>query len=610
MAIETYIDNYPVPTDDIISSIKGDESMGFNGDFTISDEYELQLDNIDRTKYDPNIAGSLFYHGANIESVITQFDTEKNRNILDAIIDNVTSDDSVVTLNLKSRLAGIIDKNCQYSNSSDKTPAQVIYELLTGAANGNIDPAYIVYAGFQTAIALQTAHSLFVDVSIIDAGDDSSTSTMTIGSAINALLKLSHCHLFTAKNLIFLYQWQPYAGAIGNRILDIDLVSGSYKQSFSQGDPYPIYKSYSVAYDSGGSTLFAKGGDTTTGKKFCIPDQSPDSTDSTDLRILIRNATGATWSGAMAMDRFGSLIQLGEFKVFIDLDYIHVGDQVDLCFDEFSNEPCLVYDREVDDENGTISLKVIFLNTPYERFSRDVIAPDAPELISAELIEGGIILKWNRDDSSDHLGYKIYFTSTPGMWNQEICNLGQSPFDCKAITLSGDGYIYQILTQLNPWTQYYFKVTAYDSSFNESDFSNTVALNLEFTINKDIPLVDIWQYERIPDDGGNEHWNDVLYIAIGDGSDQDVDHPGEGGSYGVAPTPPMVNQIMKRIVEIGSEDGKITWSIPVYKNELNGSEINEISLLNSDDEYLAYGKFLYISKNLWTSIKFKMIQDA
>jgi hypothetical protein len=73
-----------------------------------------------------------------------------------------------------------------------------------------------------------------------------------------------------------------------------------------------------------------------------------------------------------------------------------------------------------------------------------------------------VTLTWNQNSESDLGGYKVYRSTTAGVYGAPIA------------TLQGNVATYQA-TGLQAGTTYYFVVTAYDSSGNESGFSNEVS---------------------------------------------------------------------------------------------------------------------------------------
>ncbi len=73
-----------------------------------------------------------------------------------------------------------------------------------------------------------------------------------------------------------------------------------------------------------------------------------------------------------------------------------------------------------------------------------------------------VTLTWNQNSESDLAGYKVYRSTTPGVYGAPIA------------TLQGNVATYQA-TGLQAGTTYFFVVTAYDTSGNESGFSNEVS---------------------------------------------------------------------------------------------------------------------------------------
>jgi hypothetical protein len=73
-----------------------------------------------------------------------------------------------------------------------------------------------------------------------------------------------------------------------------------------------------------------------------------------------------------------------------------------------------------------------------------------------------VTLAWNPNSEGDLAGYKVYRSTTPGVYGAPIA------------TLQGNVITYQA-TGLQAGTTYYFVVTAYDGSGNESGFSNEVS---------------------------------------------------------------------------------------------------------------------------------------
>jgi len=93
--------------------------------------------------------------------------------------------------------------------------------------------------------------------------------------------------------------------------------------------------------------------------------------------------------------------------------------------------------------------------------SLDTTPPSAPTgLQTTGVVARGINLAWNANGESDLVGYKVYYGTATGAYRAPI-SLGK----VTAYTLSG----------LTPGRTYYISITAYDTSNNESGYSNEVS---------------------------------------------------------------------------------------------------------------------------------------
>lgn len=482
MSRTIYINNTALTSSDVIEWPKQSEVMAFEGSNIIPEDIEFTLNNYDHD-YDDRYAASIFYGTSGYGLIVQLWDDDAGRFIFEGKIVQITVDDGSgeTRVEAASYLADLSDTSCQYTNYTgvaftQKTPAAAIYEILTNEAG--IPAASIIYSGFQRAINIQTASSVFVEVLSEDAAGE--TNNNSCADIINELLRVSHCNLYTQNNMVCLKQWETYAGAIGVPVYSHNLPGGEYQHYYATDGDIPIFNSYVVYYDSSGTATKLTGQDATSvtaygERRFLVPDADMDSTTSTDYRVLMANATGGAWVGTTAIARYKDMRRMCEFTTDDSLEYSHVGDQLDLRFDPFVGEPVMVVERNYDNDAGRIEWKCLFLNSPTEVVERDTTAPDTVYVVNAEQIDFGIRVTWNKSAAADHAGYKVYFSSVPGMWRTEICNKGTSPIDNKSTDTSENGCIHQDLLYLTPNVTYYFKVTDYDSSFNESDDSNTVS---------------------------------------------------------------------------------------------------------------------------------------
>ncbi|MBI5967810.1 MAG: fibronectin type III domain-containing protein [Deltaproteobacteria bacterium] len=79
--------------------------------------------------------------------------------------------------------------------------------------------------------------------------------------------------------------------------------------------------------------------------------------------------------------------------------------------------------------------------------------------------EGTINLAWDSNTEPDLAGYKVHYGTALGVYEKSI--------DVGMATQS-NGTTYYTLTGLTKGQTYYIAVTAYDTSGNESDYSNEV----------------------------------------------------------------------------------------------------------------------------------------
>ncbi len=466
------INNQVIPDADILSEVKMTEKMTEDQNL-IASELNIELNNIDRTKYDDRVEGSLFYGTDFYNMPVSIYDNVINIYIWKGLIKNLTVANNKIIVNTLNYVQQMAERTCVISSSTDKTPAEIIFTILTTVAGISADD--INYKGFQEAINLQTANQLYVNCNF------TITDNQTSMAVISELSRISNCNLYIVDNRIFMHPWTAWNGESGLRIKSSYVLEGSYSHTFSEEDK--IYNHYNIAYDNSSIVAYATGSDTESissygQRDFIIPNKEGgvSSTASSAFKILIRNATGAAWVGTQTLSRYKFRTKVFNFKIKHSLELLRLNDIILLDFDSYYGEPALITERIVDRENRTIEFKGYFLNTPHEYYERDKTPPAKPELISALTeADGTVYLRWSANTETDFLGNKLYFTTTRGEWESEYCNQGKSPIDVKGSDLSYDGYRYYIIGNLNLDTEYYFKMTAYDTNLNESDFSNILS---------------------------------------------------------------------------------------------------------------------------------------
>ena len=473
MSFTLTINSTTIPAVDIASIPNSMEKLEFDNKL-LPDSFKIKIDNTDKTNYDDRYPASFLYASDFYGWPFELYDNDNANYVFKGKVKNITIDDNsnAIEIEATNYIENLSKKNTVYTNSSNKTIAAIIYELLNNAACGDIDASLIQYDGFQDAINIQTTNTAYIDITYV------AKDSKTLINVINELLRISQCHLYTSNNLIKLYQWQEWDGISGERITAHDILPKTYKHYYNQDK---IMNSYSVAYDNAGTVAYSTGSDTSSittfgTRPFNIPSDKIDSTTSTDFKILFRNATGAAWTGALALTRFKYIQKYFQLSMSYQKNYIPLAGQLDLSWYPFYGEPGQIVEREVDNDKKVIKIKGLFLNTPHQYYAKDYIPPD-PVMIEAAfpLSDEGIMIKFTKNLDADWLGYKIYFTTSKGEWHQEICNMGISPIDNKNTDITIDGYVYANIHQLQAGALYYFKVTAYDTSGNESLDSNIVS---------------------------------------------------------------------------------------------------------------------------------------
>lgn len=100
-------------------------------------------------------------------------------------------------------------------------------------------------------------------------------------------------------------------------------------------------------------------------------------------------------------------------------------------------------------------------------FARDAagnLSSSSP--VSVTLVNNNAVLTWDANSESDLVGYRVYYGTSPGNYQQARG---------EGIVVYGTSYT---VTGLASGMTYYFTLTAFDSSGNESDYANEVFKNI------------------------------------------------------------------------------------------------------------------------------------
>jgi hypothetical protein len=471
MSLVFTIDDITINNSDVLDFPQTAETVTLSGASSnlFPSELELKLDNVSGD-YDDRDSGTLFFGTSWYNSDLTIYDDVTESYIWKGRVKsfNLNQYEKIVTVRSVNLIQDIAETTLVYNSTSSTTPAEHIYNIIVDEVGISTDNLNL--ASFNEAIAIQDNNSVYVNITFT-ASDDKKALPV-----ISELCRMTQCELYTEDNKLYLYQYQVYNSELGELIEDKNLIAdSSYKHYF---DEKIIVNSYSIKYDNSGTIATATGSDATSQttfgvRAFNIPNESLDSTTSSEYKILFKSSGAATWAGDLAIDRYQSLTKYFEINTGSELDTIKLNSQVDLSFDGMSREPGRIVEKNYNTETETIFFKGYYLNTPYQHVARDTTPPEVPEIIDVfSLADGSLIIKFTKNFETDFIGYKLYFTATPGVWENDFSNQGASPIDIKNPDTTLDGYYYYQITGLSNSTNYYFKMKSYDNRFNMSAFSN------------------------------------------------------------------------------------------------------------------------------------------
>lgn len=459
-----YIKSYPIKR----------QSFQFNGKEIIAATMKIILDGTDPDVFSPVETGSLFYGADWFNQPVTIYDNVQNTYLWNGRLKNIRDSwkNRTVVIETTNWVRDVADTVCVYSDTTGATtPAEHVKNILIKDGLLGIDLTDLNLSGFTEAINIQTAAGVYCNVNYTQ---DKNKKCLSV---IKELCRIAQMHIYTDdNNKICLYQWQAWDGLHGTIINDRDLKTKSFETWY---DNKNIYNDISIYYKSGAGIAQYPSTDATSitqyGKRtFSVPDRDPDST-AANNNILLEDVTSATWCSNLVKSRFGDLKQKYKMTLNDGFKFLNLAEQIDLSFDPFTTEPTIIEKIEYNQDRGDVNIEGEFLNIPHEYYARDIEPPGKVELIAATAGSGSVALAWTQSLETDHIGYKIYFTTSKGEWVGEFSNLGPSPVTIKNPSLNGSAYCITTLYQLSIGATYYFKITSFDSSFNESADSNVLS---------------------------------------------------------------------------------------------------------------------------------------
>lgn len=474
MSLQYYINDVLINSDDVIDTPATEEQITIGDQKLIASTLDLELDNINRD-YDDRYAGSLFFGVQWYHKEVQIYDTELSAFVWIGRITNMEVNEAKKTT--KVYTANVIEELAQKTcicNYSGVSPAQAIRDIILNVAN--IPETFVQLSGFNQAIAYQEANAMTIDVVV-----DEEMNKKCI-DVINELHRVSLFHLYSNNNIIEGWQWTPWAGQGGQRISADNYINGSYKHKF---DAKQIFNQYSIAYNNGGTvstvTSSLPGSVATYGtRSFVVPKDKNDSPSPSDYPVLYDNSAGATFAGNLVLSRWGYVKKIAEFTLDDYMEPVQLNTQLDLDFEPFVKEPVRVTYKKHDKKKNQIKIKAEFMNTPHMYFTRDTTRPSPVEI--ARVVQDGstsAMVFWTLDSGA--VGYKVYFTTIQGAWEQEMSRQGVSPVTVVSPETSVDGYAVYRLSGLQPGAKLYFSVRTYNDILIESLDSNIAQLQLVST---------------------------------------------------------------------------------------------------------------------------------
>jgi len=461
------INGVTIPQSDIISISTVNESLDHVGDTIVGSQSTIVLNNVEGA-YDERVSTSLFYSTDWYNSDVTIFDTEVNLTIFTGKIKKYSIDDTTkrVTITVNDIFVDMNDVVCICSLSA-KTPAEVVYTILTDPDGMNTPEDRIVRGTFDTAIAYQASLGITIEVNYL------AKDNIKVFDAIRTICSYTGAALYMKDNRIIYLQRKPYNGELGRNLYDKDIVVGSVRQI--SGD-LPIYNAYDILYKTGSSVGSVSGvnylskvkyGVTNT---FTVPQSGRSGSSATDYKALFSSPEAATAAGELILSMFAYRRTKIEFTLSLDYGDIMLGDIVIAQFRPYTNEPILVTDITKNVEKRTIHVKGELVNY-YRTVALDTTPPDKPSILGClyNYNQQRLYLEVSYDPTVS--GYYVYVSRDGTFSDMVICGDKLSPFKPETF-IYGKKYLYF----MTPPTTLYIKIATYDQSNNISDESDVITV--------------------------------------------------------------------------------------------------------------------------------------
>lgn len=486
---EIYANNQLIPNSDVISiSQFPDEKLKFDFKNMVSQKISVDVNNIDKSKYDDTYQGSLFYQSSWYNASFKIVDTRYNLTIWNGRIKNIKRDEGKKKLTIESTnyVKDIIDTTCIISagSLSNITPAEIIYSILKDVVL--IPESSINKTSFDNAKAIQSANSGYMIVNY------TAENNVKCSDVINEILRITSSYVYTINNIIYYSQVSPYTNRQNLLVDESSIISGTYTDEYNYEN---VLNDYKIAYKSSDTVVsFAVPGTSpsyiTLSKSkygtrfFTVPDDDQKSTTPSNYRVLLKSLASATYYGGLVLSLNHYAKKIAKFNISKDLTNVYLNTFIDVNFNNLVREPMRTIERKINNKDITITAEM--LNFPYESVERDKIKPESVQLTNVKhFINNKIQLQWTQSEDAGFSAYQIEFSTSPTDFTDCYSAEGYSPIIIEEPEII-DGLCSFKLSDFFDTAKYYFRIKVIDTAGNISEPSNVLTLDVHYIENPGI----------------------------------------------------------------------------------------------------------------------------